>query len=80
MGWNFKKDIKKNAEDIEQLKKQVQELEERQIVDDLLREKFTGNPLYTYEEIAQKNNTNATRVCRIAKENGLSRRKSKKTS
>lgn len=63
--------VKKNASSIELLR-------ENDIVKNLQERNIPGNPnskfRYTYQEIADMYDTNATNVCRIAKENGIDRR------
>lgn len=63
--------VKKNSSSIELLR-------ENDIVKNLQERNIPGNPnskfRYTYQEIADMYDTNATNVCRIAKENGIDRR------
>lgn len=76
MGVNFFKDIKDNSKSIKELKEEFEKHIEKHIVDDLQKETFpgSGRPLYTYEHIAERNDTNPTHVCRVAKNHGISRR------
>ncbi len=68
--------VKKNTRNIEALRKTniVLALQERNIPGDP-----NSKPRYSYQEIAEMYETNATNVCRIAKENNIERR-TKRTS
>lgn len=68
--------VKKNTRDIEALRETniVSALQERNIPGDQ-----NSKPRYSYQEIAEMYETNATNVCRIAKENNIERR-TKRTS
>ena len=63
--------------DVQRLKKQYDEHIVSHIIDDLQKERFAGSgkPMYTYSEVADKYNTSASTVARIADEHGLNRRK-----
>lgn len=54
-------------------------MESRNVVDDLTAVRFHGSdkPVFTYNEIAERNNTSSATITRIAVKNGLSRRNSK---
>ncbi|OPH52190.1 hypothetical protein BC351_33190 [Paenibacillus ferrarius] len=54
----------------------------RHIKDDLQQERFpgSGKPLYTYDEIAERHNSSASTINRIAGEHGLLRRGNKSLS
>nr|DAO02458.1 MAG TPA: hypothetical protein [Caudoviricetes sp.] len=63
--------VKKNTRDIESLR-------ETNIINALQERNIPGNPnskpRFTYDEIANMYGTNAANVCRIAKDNNISRR------
>jgi hypothetical protein len=63
--------------DVQRLKKQYDEHIVSHIIDDLQKERFAGSgkPMYTYSEVADRYNTSASTVARIADEHGLNRRK-----
>ena len=63
--------VKKNTRDIESLRETniINALQERNIPGNL-----NSKPRFTYDEIANMYGTNAANVCRIAKDNNISRR------
>lgn len=80
--------LQKNSRDINNLKDEVRNLQKQydehslmHILDDLDKETFpgSGRPLYTYDNIADRNGTSPSTVSRIAEEHGRSRR-GKRTS
>lgn len=82
----FNSRINKNTTKINAVENNVQKLKRdydehilRHILDDLQQERFpgSGKPLYTYQEIADRYNTSAATVNRIASEHGLLRRGNK---
>lgn len=65
--------------DVKKLKKDYDAHILGHILDDLQKERFVGSdkPLFTYQEIADRHNTSAATVTRIASEHGLQRRGNK---
>lgn len=59
-------------------KRAIESLRDINIIKSLQERNIPGNPnskpRYTYQEVADMYETNATNVCRIAKENGIDRR------
>ena len=76
---NHDRDINEIKNNVQQLQKQYNDMNLRNILDDLDKETFqgSGRPLYTYENIADRNNTSASTVARIAEEHGKNRRSKK---
>lgn len=75
--------MKQNAQDIATLQKEmlqvksdIDNINRRNIMDDLQQKKFPGSdkPLYTYDEIATKNGVNRNLVQKTAEQEGLTRR------
>lgn len=74
---------KQNTQDIATLQKEmlqvkadIDNINRRNIMDDLQQKKFPGSdkPLYTYDEIAAKNGVNRNLVQKTAEQEGLTRR------
>jgi hypothetical protein len=75
--------VKKLRSDVENLKSEmktvktdVASMKERNVVDDLTKERFpgSGKPLFTYGEIGKRNGVSDATVARVADRNDLSRR------
>lgn len=66
-------DLEKNYKTTDE---RISRIEERNVVDDIIRETFPGSGrwFFTYENIAARNNISASTVSRIAEKNGISRR------
>ena len=65
------------VDEVKRLRKEYDAHAVMHIKDDLEKKRYQGSqkPMFTYAEIAERNNTSASTVARIAEENNLSRRK-----
>ncbi len=74
----LKSETERLKNDAEKIKNQYESHIERHIIDDLSTERFpgAGKPLYSYSDIAERYNVSTSKVQRIARENGLTRRNS----
>lgn len=75
----LRSDVERLKSDMGTVKNDIASIKERNVVDDLMKERFpgSGKPLYTYDEIGTKNSVSTATVSRIADKNDLSRRDKK---
>ena len=76
------KRIENLEEKYEELKEEIEQLKDKNIIKELSERRFPGSTkyLYTYDEIAELNGVSKNRVQELAKNNGLTRRKSSEIS
>lgn len=67
-------DIEKLKQDMIEVKTNIESLQKINIMKDLQEKKFSGKFMYSYEEIAQKNNVNKNTVQKTAEQENLTRR------